>query len=494
MAGVLGTTSGGVRLLTDVVWVEGGGGCAMVWCLPLHRHSHVPPLVETVQALVSTSDGQPGTDQGADNTHGMPGASKAGSLPDFEVCLVSGSGAWDAPTWSVTFDVHDGLFSPQWSALTAGDSHAWYEPSWHRCTPSSPTPTWPSFLRSGQHAAAGAVGTPPETRTNMGLTKGLCQHGGRRSVCKKCGGRSICEHGRVRSRCISCGGSEMCEHGRRRVRCKECGGSSKCKACHGGSICEHGRERSKCKACHGGSICEHGRERHKCIDCGGNGICEHGRQRPNCLECGGTSICEHRRRRSRCRDCGGSGICKHGRQRGKCKDCGGSSLCKHGRERCRCSSCEGSGVCKHGRRRFSCKECIASTGVCDHGRRCSTCTICAAERRKDDDRGMVAKEEAQAGEEVGTEDSTECTSSDKVNPSSDEYDPSEHRSMDRIYAAAVAHERKKQHREAPMDPSSNDIAIPDARLCTLAQFESAILDRESLFSTLGGGGVTLDFP
>ena len=68
----------------------------------------------------------------------------------------------------------------------------------------------------------------------------MCSHGGRRSVCKECGGKGICEHGRERYTCKECGGKGVCVHGRQRYACKECGGKG---------ICEHGRVRSKCKQC-----------------------------------------------------------------------------------------------------------------------------------------------------------------------------------------------------------------------------------------------------
>ena len=107
----------------------------------------------------------------------------------------------------------------------------------------------------------------------------------------------------------------QCEHGRRRSTCRKCGGSD---------ICEHDRVRYTCNECGGSGVCEHGRRRATCKLCGGNGVCKHGRQRNQCKQCGGSQICEHRRRRAMCKECGGSGICEHGRQRRQCEVCGGS--------------------------------------------------------------------------------------------------------------------------------------------------------------------------
>ena len=78
----------------------------------------------------------------------------------------------------------------------------------------------------------------PEDATEDSGGASICQHGRRRSRCKKSGEASS-EHVRQRSTFTEeCGGTSICEHGRIRSTCKECRGSS---------ICEHGRQRSQCK-------------------------------------------------------------------------------------------------------------------------------------------------------------------------------------------------------------------------------------------------------
>jgi hypothetical protein len=89
--------------------------------------------------------------------------------------------------------------------------------------------------------------------------------------------------------------------GERSKTCLEC--CARAKVEYARNRCEHGGRRTQCRDCGGAAICEHGRRRTRCRDCGGVGICEHGRQRAQCRDCGGAGICEHGRQRGQCRGC-----------------------------------------------------------------------------------------------------------------------------------------------------------------------------------------------
>lgn len=139
-----------------------------------------------------------------------------------------------------------------------------------------------------------------------------CEHGKRKTYCKKCEGGSICEHNRIKSKCKKCDGTEICEHGKQRSQCKDCNGSS---------ICEHNIQRAKCKKCVGISICDHGKQISQCKECGGGSICEHDKIRSYCKECGGSAFCEHGKQKSRCKECKGSAFCEHNKRKSICKEC-----------------------------------------------------------------------------------------------------------------------------------------------------------------------------
>ena len=182
-----------------------------------------------------------------------------------------------------------------------------------------------------------------------------CEHGKKKSNCKKCGGSSYCQHGKQKHDCKECGGSSFCQHGKWKRYCRECGGSSfcqhdkiknYCKECGGVSYCQHGKQKSRCNECGGGSICQHGKQKSLCKECGGSQICEHNIRKSYCLECGGGARCEHEKIRSNCRDCGGSSFCQHNIYKISCKECGGSQWCVHDKQKQYCKICDGKYLCK----------------------------------------------------------------------------------------------------------------------------------------------------
>ncbi len=79
-----------------------------------------------------------------------------------------------------------------------------------------------------------------------------------------------------------------------------------CEKCGGKSICAHNRNKNICKDCRVSLLCEHNCLKHNCKVCVGSGICKHLRQRQNCKECLGTSFCVHLRFRRLCKPCGGA--------------------------------------------------------------------------------------------------------------------------------------------------------------------------------------------
>ncbi len=164
-----------------------------------------------------------------------------------------------------------------------------------------------------------------------------CEHGKRKSRCKKCGGSSICEHNIEKRYCKKCGGSAFCKHGKRKTICKECGGSG---------ICEHSKRKNTCKECGGSSICEHNIEKRYCKECGGSAFCKHNIEKRYCKECGGSAFCKHNIEKRYCKECGGSGLCEHGIHKSGCKECGGSAFCIHDKRKSRCKECGGSELCK----------------------------------------------------------------------------------------------------------------------------------------------------
>lgn len=123
----------------------------------------------------------------------------------------------------------------------------------------------------------------------------LCEHGIRRSTCRKCGGARYCEHNKEKRYCQDCGGSGLCEHNKRRYYCLPCGGTG---------ICEHEKYRQDCVECNGSQFCVHEKKHKNCVECGGSNICEHGKQCKNCVKCGGSNICEHEKYRYGCGECG----------------------------------------------------------------------------------------------------------------------------------------------------------------------------------------------
>lgn len=67
--------------------------------------------------------------------------------------------------------------------------------------------------------------------------------------------------------------------------------------------CQHGTRKSRCKKCHGSGICEHKIERYVCRICKGTGICKHGIRKQICKDCDGSGICKHKRLKYDCIDC-----------------------------------------------------------------------------------------------------------------------------------------------------------------------------------------------
>ena len=62
-----------------------------------------------------------------------------------------------------------------------------------------------SELGLAQEAAANVAGTLGVRRGAPPKQRGRCEHGRRRSQCKKCAGAGICQHGRQHSQCKGCG-------------------------------------------------------------------------------------------------------------------------------------------------------------------------------------------------------------------------------------------------------------------------------------------------
>jgi len=85
--------------------------------------------------------------------------------------------------------------------------------------------------------------------------------------------------------------------------------------------CDHGTRKTRCKKCNGGSICEHDKRRDTCRKCKGSRFCEHDIQLATCHKCGGSSFCEHHIQKHRCILCNGSSICTHNKRRDQCKIC-----------------------------------------------------------------------------------------------------------------------------------------------------------------------------